>query len=118
SYGWWINGRLYQYSDPDVMKFSGGTANENQSRLINGAIAGTVFLNGDDLASAAGQNLATLSLTHASINEVARAGVGFRPVEGNTGTDAADIFVRQDGSTWYVAVFNYNAFSVIKSLNL
>jgi predicted CxxxxCH...CXXCH cytochrome family protein len=118
SYGWWMNGRLYQYSDPDVMKFSGGTVNENQSRLINGAIAGTVFLNGDDLASAAGQSLAALCLTKAAINEVARAGAGFRPVEGNTGTDAADVFVKQDGSTWYVAVFNYNAFSVIKSLNL
>ncbi len=43
TYGWWISGRLYQFSDPDIMKFAGGTANENQSRLINCAIAGTVF---------------------------------------------------------------------------
>jgi len=118
SYGWWINGRLYQYSDPDMMKFSGGTANENQSRLINCAIAGTVFLNSDDLASASGQNLATACLANAGINEVARAGVSFRPVEGNTGTNAADVFVRQDGGTWYVAVFNYNTFGVIKGVNL
>ncbi len=118
SYGWWINGRLYQYNDPDMMKFSGGTANENQSRLINCAIAGTVFLNSDDLTSASGQNLAMTCLTNANINEVARAGVSFRPVEGNTGTNAADVFVRQDGSTWYVAVFNYSAFGVSKALNL
>lgn len=118
SYGWWINGRLYQFSDPDMMKFSGGTANENQSRLINCAIAGTVFLNSDDLASAAEQNLARTCLTNANINDVARAGVSFRPIEGNTGTNAADVFARQDGTTWYVAVFNYTASSTNKNLSL
>jgi len=118
SYGWWINGRLYQYSDPDMMKFSGGTANENQSRLINAAVAGTLFLNSDDLASAGGQNLARTCLTNANINEVARAGASFRPVEGNTGTNAAEVFVRSDGNTWYVAVFNYSALPASRSLNL
>src|ERR1043166_6999373 len=118
SYGWWINSRLYQFSDPDMMKFSGGTANENQSRLINCAVAGTVFLNSDDLASTAGQNLARTCLTNANINEVARAGVSFRPVEGNTGTNAAEIFVRQDGNIWYLAVLNYTASSINKSVNL
>ena len=117
SYGWWINGRLYQFSDPDMMKFSGVTANENQSRLINCAIAGTVFLNSDDLASAAGQSLALSCLTNANIDEVARSGVSFRPVEGNTGTNATDVFVRQDGSAWYIAAFNYNASNVTKNLN-
>jgi predicted CxxxxCH...CXXCH cytochrome family protein len=118
SYGWWINGRLYQFSDPDLMKFSGATANENQSRLINCAISGTVFLNSDDLASVSGQNLARTCLTNASINEVARAGVSFQPVEGNTGTNAADVFVRQDGSAWYIAIFNYTGSGVAKNLNL
>ncbi len=118
SYGWWINGRLYQFSDPDMMKFSGATPNENQSRLINCAIAGTVFLNSDDLASAGGQSLAISCLTNPNINQVARAGLSFRPVEGNTRTNATDVFVRQDGSNWYVAAFNYNASSVTKNLNL
>jgi alpha-galactosidase len=118
SYGWWINSRLYQFSDPDIMKFSGGSANENQSRLISCAISGTVFLNGDDLAGTTGQGLARTCLTNASINEVARAGVIFRPVEGNTGTNASAVFVRQDGSTWYVAVFNYNTYSGSQTLTL
>jgi alpha galactosidase C-like protein len=118
TYGWWINSRLYQFSDPDVMKFAGGSANENQSRLISCAISGTVFLNSDDLASTAGQALALTCLTNADICEVARAGVGFRPVEGNTGTNATDVFVRQDGSTFYVAVFNYASTNVIKSVTL
>jgi len=118
SYGWWINSRLYQFSDPDMMKFSGGTANENQSRLINCATAGTVFLNSDDLTSTTGQNLARTCLTNEAIDEVARAGVSFLPVEGNTGTNATDTFVRQDGGTWYIAVFNYTTSSANKSLNL
>jgi predicted CxxxxCH...CXXCH cytochrome family protein len=118
TYGWWISSRLYRFNDPDMMKFAGGTANENQSRLINCAVAGTVFLNGDDLASATGQALAHSCLTNSEINEVARAGVSFRAVEGNTGTNAADVFIRQDVTTWYVAVFNYSSFTANKSINL
>jgi hypothetical protein len=118
NYGWWLNDRLYQFNDPDMMKFATFSINENQSRLINAAISGTVFLNSDDLASAAGQSLARMCLTNARINEVARSGVTFRPVEGNTGTNASDVFIRQDGSTWYVAVFNYSSASANKALNL
>ncbi len=118
SYGWWINGRLYQFNDPDLMKFVGASANENQSRLINCAVAGTVFLNSDDLTSPAAQALVRTCLTNHEINEIARAGVSFQPVEGNTGTNAADVFVRQDGSTWYVAIFNYTRSDVAKNLNL
>ncbi|HEX7652199.1 MAG TPA: autotransporter-associated beta strand repeat-containing protein, partial [Verrucomicrobiae bacterium] len=118
NYGWWLNDRLYQFNDPDMMKFAGVTANENQSRLINCVISGTVLLNSDDLVSAAGQNLAQTCLTNAGINEVARSGVSFRPVEGNTGSGPSTLFVRQDGNTWYVAVFNYTAFAANPSLNL
>lgn len=118
NYGWWMHGRLYQFNDPDLMKFTGATANENQSRLINCAISGTVFLNSDDLASPSGQALAQNCLTRSRINEVARAGISFRPVEGNTGAAASDVFIRQDGNTWYVAVFNYSTLGSIKNLNL
>jgi hypothetical protein len=118
NYGWWLNDRLYQFNDPDMMKFATFSANENQSRVINAAISGTVFLNSDDLASSVGQSLARMCLTNARISEVARSGVTFRPVEGNTGTNASDVFIRQDGSTWYVAVFNYSSASANKTLNL
>jgi len=118
NYGWWLSDRLYQFNDPDMMRFAGVTANENQSRVINAAISGTVFLNSDDLAGAGGQSLAQNCLTRPGINEVARAGVSFRPVEGNTGANASDVFVRRDGNTWYVAVFNYSSSSATKTLNL
>lgn len=109
SYGWWLNGRLYQFNDPDMMKFAGGTTDENQSRLINCAISGTVFLNSDDLASTTGQSLAQTYLTNEAINAIARSGISFQAVEGNTGTTAPNIFTHQNGSTWYVAVFNYSS---------
>jgi alpha-galactosidase len=118
SYGWWISGRLYQFSDPDMMRFAGVTPNENQSRVIGCAVSGTVFLNSDDLAAPEGQRLALTCLTNPEICEVARTGVGFRPVESNTGTNATDVFVRQAGSTWYVAVFNYTSSSATKTLRL
>jgi hypothetical protein len=118
NYGWWLNNRLYQFNDPDMMKFATFTSNENQSRLINAVISGTVFLNSDDLASPAGQSLAHTCLTNARINEIARSGITFRPVEGNTGTNASDVFIRQDGSTCYVAVFNYSSAVANKTVNL
>jgi autotransporter-associated beta strand protein len=109
SYGWWLSGRLYQFNDPDLMQFAGADANENQSRLISGAVSGTVFLNSDDVTSATGQTLALTCLTNAGINAVARLGQTFRPVEGNTGTSAEDSFVLQNGADWYLALFNYSA---------
>jgi alpha-galactosidase len=118
NYGWWISGRLYQFNDPDMMKFATFSANENQSRVINGAIAGTVFLNSDDLVSSAAQSLVQTCLTHPGIDEIARSGISFRPVEGNTGASASDVFVRQDGTTWYVAVFNYTLSPTNVSLSL
>lgn len=118
TYGWWINGNLYQYNDPDCMKFAGATTNENQSRVISCAISGTVFLNSDDLTAPSSQALALSCLTNAAINQVAQAGRTFIPVEGNTGTNAATVFVRQDGTTWCVAVFNYTANAVTTNVNL
>jgi autotransporter-associated beta strand protein len=117
SYGWWASGRLYQFNDPDLMQFAGATPNENQSRLISGAVSGTVFLNSDDLTSTTGQTLAINCLTNAAINAVARLGGTFRPVEGNTGTKAADLFVMQNGTDWYAAVFNYTAAATNKTLD-
>ena len=49
-------------------------------------------------------------LTVQEILDVARAGRSFRPVEGNTGEQACDSFVRRDGDgSFYLAVFNFSA---------
>jgi hypothetical protein len=118
SYGWWLD-NLYQFNDPDLMVFNGygATTNENQSRLINGAVTG-VFLDGDDLTSSNGQQAAQMCLTNAAIDNVARVGQTFTPIEGNTGTAAVNDFVRQDGAVWRIAVFNYTASAVNETISL
>jgi hypothetical protein len=118
SYGWWLD-RLYAFNDPDLLVFGdGATASEAQSRLISGAVTG-MMLNGDDLSSLAGQNAASAYLSNGAINDVARSGRTFRPIEGNTATSAVDRFVRQDGDTWLIAVFNYSTlFSSTKTIDL
>ena len=118
TYGWWLN-NLYQFNDPDIMVFNGygATTNENQSRLINAAISG-VFLDGDDLTTASGQQGADYGLTHSGINDVARLGQTFIPADGNTGTSAANLFSLQNGSNWYVAVLNYTTNPTNITVNL
>ncbi len=117
SYGWWLDG-LYQFNDPDLMVFGNGAdTNEAQSRLISGAVTG-FMLDGDDLTSTSGQAGAQTFLTNAAIDEVARSGQSFMPVEGNTGSSAVNLFVRQSGSSWYLAIFNYSASPVSQTVNL
>jgi len=117
SYGWWLD-NLYQFNDPDIMVFGNGAdTNEAQSRLISGAVTG-LFLDGDDLTTTSGQNGAQQFLTNPAINDVARVGQTFTTVEGNSGTAAENIFVRQDGTTWCIAVFNYTAGAVNKTVDL
>jgi alpha-galactosidase len=118
SLGWWISGRLYEYNDPDILVFDNGpTANEAQSRLINGAITG-LYLNGSILTNAASVAEAQLCLTNARINTVARVGRTFRPVDGAKGTGAGNVFMRQDGETWCLAVFNYTGSASNETINL
>lgn len=109
SCGWWIGGRLYEFNDPDLMVFDNGPdTNEDQSRLINCAITG-VFLNGSILTNGASISLAQMCLTNSNINAVARLGQTFRPVDGASGTGAANIFAQQSGANWLIAVFNYTS---------
>lgn len=107
TYGWWQNGTIYKYTDPDHMVLKSNTE-EARSRVNSAVIAGTVFLNGNDLTQSAEQGRALQLLTNNSVNEVARKGKAFRAVEGNTGSAAADAFVLQDGSAYYLALFNYS----------
>jgi hypothetical protein len=117
NYGWWLD-KLYAFNDPDIMVFDNGpTTNEAQSRLINGAVTG-LYLNGSILTNAASVAEAQLCLTNAGINTVARVGQTFMPVECNTGTGPGTEFMRQDGSTYCIAVFNYTAGATNETVTL
>lgn len=116
SYGWWLNGSVYRYNDPDHIVLYNSynhrepiMFNEGLSRYFSAAIAGTMMLNSDDYRQEAARERAAAILPNREIMELARAGRSFRPVEGNTGDRACDCFVRpeEDGSL-YLAVFNFS----------
>ena len=117
TYGWWLD-NYYRYNDGDHVVVGSNSPNEAQSRASASAIAG-MFLDSDKLADdAAAQARAKELLTRPGILALARKGRTFRPIEGNTGDRAADAFVLQDGTTSYLAVFNYNAQSMTKAIEL
>jgi hypothetical protein len=117
AYGWWLD-RLYPFNDADVMVFGNGAdANEQQSRLISGAITG-IFLDGDDLTTTRGQTGAVACLTNSAINAIARDGQTFTPVEGNSGSAAVNMFSRPEGANWLLAVFNYTPSATNETVDL
>ncbi|WP_342663462.1 carbohydrate-binding protein [Paenibacillus harenae] len=119
TYGWWQNGTIYPYTDPDYMTLAkGGSLAAAQTRVNSAAISGTVFMNSDDVRDPAAQELMKKLLTNKQVNGVAWKGEAFRPVEGNTGTGAADLFILQDKKNYYLAVFNYTNESVTKTVDL
>lgn len=118
TYGWWANHNLYHFNDPDhivlMRSFHGWESNENESkaRYTAAAIAGTVMLLSDDYGPDGEERIVSESLnrarkyaTNPAINAIARAGETFRPLFFN-GAEACDMFVRKDGDTTYVAMFN------------
>jgi hypothetical protein len=117
-YGFWMSGHLYAYNDPDQLVFQGYPAADNRARLLSGVITGTVFLDGDDLTSDAGRAAAMSNLTNARVLAVARLGRAFRPVEGNTGTDAPDVFVLSSGGSTYLALFDFGTSDEMTSVDL
>jgi hypothetical protein len=118
TYGFWMSGRLYAFNDPDEVVFEGFTAADNMTRLLSAVISGTVFLDGDDLTGAAGQALARTYLTNPRVNAVARRGLTFEPVEGNTGTAPASVFVLHDGAQHDLAVFNFTDAAATTTVDL
>jgi hypothetical protein len=120
TYGWWQNGTIYPYTDPDHMSLSRASSmDEARSRVNSAVISGTVFLNSDDVHNETAQAYMNELLTNKAVNEVALLGKAFQAVEGNTGANAAETFVLNHNGTYYVAVFNYSgASSSTKSIDL
>jgi hypothetical protein len=110
TYGWWQNGTIYKYTDPDYMKLT-SNLEEARTRVNSAVISGTVFLDSNDLTVSNQQTMATSLLLNDRVNSLARKGRAFRAIEGNTGTGAADSFVLNDNGIYYLAVFNYSSSS-------
>jgi len=97
----WINSRLYQYSDPDMMKFSVGTAKrESKSADQLCGSRNSVFLNSDDLGSP--QDKTWRELFDQCEQSTSRTRRSFLPTGGgNTARMPPEIIVRRPGNGVY-----------------
>ncbi|WP_459965815.1 carbohydrate-binding protein [Paenibacillus sp. JCM 10914] len=119
TYGWWQNGTIYHYTDPDYMTLEKGETLEGARTRVNAAaISGTMFLNSDDVTKPEVQKLMQQLLTNPRINELAVSGKAFRTVEGNTGAGSSDIFVMENDGVYYLAVFNFATNDAAKNVDL
>lgn len=119
TYGWWQNDTIYRYTDPDYMTLAkGGSYNAAQTRVNAAAISGTVYMSSDDVNDPAAQELMKSLLTNKHVNDIATIGKAFQPVEGNTGSAAADVFIMKDKDDFYIAIFNYSNEATVKSVDL
>ena len=115
SYGWWLHDAVYTFNDPDHIvvynSYNHREAilyNEGLTRYISTAIGGPLMLDSEDFRQDEAKERAMQILTNERVNQLAAEGVTFRPVEGNTGDRAANVFVRHDDQVLYVAVFNFS----------
>ncbi|MDR0554192.1 MAG: hypothetical protein LBG76_05265 [Treponema sp.] len=122
TYGWWLNNAVYPWNDPDhIVVYTSFNRpaekgpilfNEGLTRYVSSAIAGTFMIDSDDVRVPAARERLKAILNNPEINAIAASGRSFRPVEGNTGSRAACVFVRDDralGGDFYLAAFNYSA---------
>lgn len=114
TYGWWQT-YLYNFIDADHLVFGNESLGENRARLTSGVVNGTL-ITGDDF-STEGQwtDRAKNLLQNQDILDIARNGVAFRPVEGDSENGASEVFVNTIMNDHYVAIVNYGA---EKSYNL
>ncbi|MBD2757667.1 alpha-amylase family protein [Spirosoma validum] len=106
NYGWWQT-HLYDFIDADHTVFGTESEGVNRARLASALVTGTL-ITGDNYATS-GQWLSRAQslLQNPALLAIARAGIAFRPVEGNTGESATNLFVRETDRYVYLAVFNY-----------
>lgn len=123
SYGWWL-GKVYNFNDADhlVLHKDNYNEDENRMRITSGVITGTYIL-GDNFSqkgTCVGDPAARLKAekfaTNAEVNEIARIGKSFYPVEGAKASGknswgrnrGENLFMLDTDECLYVAAFNYN----------
>ncbi|WP_218126992.1 CBM35 domain-containing protein [Catalinimonas alkaloidigena] len=106
TYGWWQT-YLYDYIDADHLVFGNEPLGENRARLTSGLITGTLTVGDDYSTRGPWVERAQQLLQKPELLALAQEGKAFRPVEGNSGAQAAHLFVRTSGTDTYVALVNY-----------
>jgi alpha-galactosidase len=110
NYGWWQT-YMYNYIDADHEVLTTASLGTNRARVASGVITGTV-ITGDNY-STTGQwtTRAQTLFQNQDVLDIARNGIAFKPVDGNTGTGTSELFTRKIGNYLYLAVFNYGTSS-------
>lgn len=120
NFGWWTNGTLYSYNDPDhtvlchSMVDGRGLTDENsaRSRYNASVISGTVMLLSDNFGPTGDEKVieksfkrAKLFANNEEINAIARIGKAFIPAY-LTG-DTCNIYFLEHKDNHYLALFNF-----------
>ncbi|OJU65680.1 MAG: hypothetical protein BGO01_01855 [Armatimonadetes bacterium 55-13] len=116
NYGWWTNGRIYRFNDPDSSCVyqpkdeEPVTEAEARSRHTASAISGGMMMEGDDLTKPEARKRVLEIYSNLDVLSLAKQAVTFRPVFGDTATKGGDAFVylEPNGKTAYVALFNFS----------
>lgn len=121
NYGWWMHNTIYPLNDPDHIvvytsfnrpKEKGPILeNEGAARYISAAISGGFMIDSDDFSEPEAQERAVKILNNEEINALPASGRTFRPVEGNTGSESGELFIRDDTAIdgcFYLAAFNFS----------
>jgi len=122
SFGWWLD-RVYPFNDADhILLYKPEEAADykegaNRARITSAVITGLYML-GDNFSTMGripgakeARDKAIAVATNKEINDIARKGKSFYPVEGYTAAGvgkAETIFMRDDDSYIYIAVFNFD----------
>lgn len=106
TYGWWQS-QIYNFIDGDMLVLGNNSLGENRARLTSGVINGTLITADDFSTTGQWTDRAKSLFQNKSVLDVARDGVAFRPVEGNSTSSASEVFVKNDGEDYDVAVVNY-----------
>ncbi|MBR5754560.1 MAG: hypothetical protein IKX97_01880, partial [Erysipelotrichaceae bacterium] len=111
TYGFWTNGTLYQFCDPDhTVLFNSlvdgrkdTTLAEARSRYNASIISGTVMLLSDDYRKDEAKERTLKLANNKKLNELARLNKAFRPL---TLSDTSNVYYLNDNND-YLAVFNF-----------
>ncbi|WP_353718388.1 CBM35 domain-containing protein [Dyadobacter sp. 676] len=117
TYGWWQK-HIYNYLDADHLVFGSQTEGENRARLASGIVTGTLITGDDFSTTGTWTARAQALLQNEDLLNLAAGGTVFTPVEGNTGNQANEVFVRNAGNRSYLAIFNYGGTSKTFNIDL
>lgn len=113
TYGWWLNGRLYQYNDPDhivLLKSFGmnqdSTDGEAKARYTTAVIGGTVMMLSDDYKNPQARERAKQFAGNRAVNHVAASQIAFVPVE-SAQSGASPAYTAVIDGKQYIALFHW-----------